>query len=98
MKRDAAIVVLFAGGIEIEVGERDSARVAEREIKEGCADDGVVSELDLAAVLEHEDGRFLRRFGIGCRGIGSRSGVRSGKIFWRSNVEPARLATIEPVI
>src|SRR6266568_2659667 len=64
LKGDAAIIVLLAGGFEIEVGEGDSAHMPGRQIKKSHADDGVVSEFQFATVFEDEKGRFLRRVGI----------------------------------
>jgi len=101
LKNDAAIVVLLACGLEIEIGESDSARVAGCQIKEGRADDGVVSEFELAAVLKDEESRLLGRFGIGCGVIilicsGILSGVGLRDIFDRRNVgSGTRSATVE---
>ena len=48
----AAVVVLFLGGVEVEIGECDFARVAGRHIEECCADYGVVSNFEFVAVFE----------------------------------------------
>ena len=52
----AAIVVLFLRGLEVEIGESDLARVAGSQVKERCADDGVISDFEFVAVLENQNG------------------------------------------
>ena len=88
MKSDAAIVVLLACGCEIEVGERDSARVSRRQVKERRADDGVISDFELVTVFEDEKRRSLRRFGIGRGVLGILNGMRLGDILHGWDVGP----------
>src|ERR1700687_529795 len=98
LKRDAAIFVLLAGGLEIEVGQRNFVNAASRQIKECLALDGVVSNFHLVTILEDQHDRFLRRIGLGIRvrSIGKLSRVRSGNVFYRGNVgSGSRSAAIE---
>src|ERR1041385_3892202 len=55
----ATIIVLLLGGDEVEIGERDFARVSGREVEERGADDGVVSYFKRVAILENEDSWIL---------------------------------------
>src|ERR1700688_784502 len=88
LKRDAAIFVLLAGGIEIEVGQRNLVNTAGRQIKESLVLDGVVSSFHLVTILEDQHDRFLRRIGLGIRvrSICTLRRVRSGNVFYRGNV------------
>jgi hypothetical protein len=52
----AAVVVLFLGGIEIEIGESDLARVAGRHIEQSGTDDRIVSDFEFVSVFEDENG------------------------------------------
>jgi hypothetical protein len=84
LKGDAAVFILPACGLEIEIGERNFAGVPGREIKESLADDSIVTDFQLAAILEYEKRGRLRRIGIRHGGIGSRGGVRRGNVsHWR---------------
>ena len=84
MKDDAAIVVLLAGGFEIEVGYGDAARVSGRQVEERCADDGVVSNFQFVTVSEDEKRRRLRRLGFCSSVIGILNGVgRRDILHWR---------------
>jgi hypothetical protein len=58
------IVVGFAGGREIEVGQQDLVGAAQAEVEEGIAYDGVVNHVGLVSVLENEDSRWLVGHGI----------------------------------
>jgi hypothetical protein len=88
LKRDAAIFILLAGGLEIEVGERYFVNAAGRQIKERLALDSVVSNFHLVTIFEHKHDRFLRRVGLGGwdRSIGKLRRVRSGNVFDWGNV------------
>lgn len=86
MKADATIVVLLARGLEIKSGERDFADVFGGKIKQSLADDGVVSQFQLATVLENQQGRFLRRIGNHSRSIRRVVRVKWGSIVHRRNV------------
>ena len=86
MKADATIVVLLARGLEIKSGERDFADVSGGKIKQSLADDGVVSQFQLATVLENQQGRFLRRIGNRNRSIRRVARVMWGSIVHRRNV------------
>ena len=57
LKDDAAIIVLFLGRFEIEIRQRDFAGVSRRQVKKRSALDGIVSDLQLAAILENEESR-----------------------------------------
>jgi len=96
LKADAAIVVVFAGGFEVEVGEGDSAGVTWREIEEERADDGVVSEFQLVTVFEDEQGGLSRLLGRSCGHVRIAGRVRRGNRVDRRDVGVfARSATIE---
>lgn len=86
MKRDAAIFILPARGLDIEIAQGNFAGVSGRQIKESLADDSVISDFQLTAILEYEKGRRLRRIGIRHGSIVSRGGVRCGNVSHRGNI------------
>ena len=53
---DAAVVVLFLGGQEIEIRESNLPGMARSQIVERLTDDGVVANLQLMTVFENENG------------------------------------------
>src|ERR1051326_7875226 len=87
----AAIIVLLLGGDQVEIGERDFARVSGREIEERGADDGVVPYFKRVAIFKNEDSWILSGLGIGERGI-RLAGVRRGDIFDRRDVGAGALS------
>ena len=63
LETHAAVVVLFAGRVEIEIGDGHLAGVSGRQIEESVADDGVVFKFDFATVFENEQSGYLGRLG-----------------------------------
>ena len=61
LEGDAAIIVQLLRGVNIEIGECDLPGMAGRQIKKSLANDGIVSDFELATVFEHEHSRILRR-------------------------------------
>lgn len=53
---DAAVVVRFAGGGEVDIGKWDFPGAAWGEIEECVSDNGVVDHIGTMAVFENEDG------------------------------------------
>jgi len=70
LEADAVFVVQPLRGVEIEIGERDFARVPRRHIVESLTYDRVVSDFKLVAVFEDEGGWIRRRLGSGRIGAG----------------------------
>ena len=62
LEGDAAVVVLFFRGGEVELGESDSAGMTGSEVIESLADDGVVGHLRHMAVFKHESCEGRGRF------------------------------------
>jgi hypothetical protein len=60
----AALVVLLAGRVEIEIGDQDPAAVSGSEIEQCRALDGVVPDFHSPAVFEHEKSGWQRRIGV----------------------------------
>src|SRR5438132_7472000 len=55
----AMVVIGFACGCEIEVGEQNLVGAARAEVKQSIAHDGVVDHIGLMAVVENEHSRRL---------------------------------------
>src|SRR5437764_134066 len=53
LEGDAAVVILLAGGFQIEIGQRNLPRVAASQIHQRRTDDGVVPDLDRVAILKN---------------------------------------------
>ena len=70
-KDDASIIILLAGGVEIEFRQRDLTRVTGREIEERGVEDRVVSDFELVSVFEDQKSGLKRSFGLGRRFVGS---------------------------
>jgi hypothetical protein len=96
LKRDAAVFILPARGLEIEIRKGNFAGVSGREVKESLADDSVVSDFQLASVLEYEKGRCLRRVGSRNGDVPSLARVRWGNVpYWRDIGIGARSSAVE---
>jgi hypothetical protein len=79
-----SVFVLPACRVEIEIGERNPARVSWSEVEKCFADDGIVSDFEIMAVFEDEQSRRLRR--LGDFAIGVQRAVRAGSIAGRRNI------------
>ena len=82
------LVVLFAGGFQVEIDQGDLATVPRRQIVNGLTENRVVRNLKGPAVFEDEQGRRQRRIGIDRRrffDVGSVLGwvSRCGGFDWR---------------
>ena len=96
MKGYAAIIVLLAGSLQIEISERDFAGMTRRQIKNSLAEDGVVSDFQLATIFEYKYGRLRRWLGSLGGGIVPLTGRRWRKIFDWGNIRAgARSASVE---
>src|ERR1700681_2917229 len=60
----AVVVIGFAGGGEIEVGEENLVGAARAEVKQSIAHDGIVYHVGLMAVFENEHSRRLSGHGL----------------------------------
>jgi len=85
MKVHAAVVVLLARGIEIKFRQRNLSRVPRSQIEKRRADDGIIADLKLASIFEHEHG-WLGRVGISDGDAGSLFGMRCGNVSYGRNV------------
>ncbi len=87
LERYAALVVLFAGRVQIEVADQDLAPVAGGQVKERRADYGIVRDFYCVSILKHKKSRRKRGLWFGCLGfLGLRrlGGVRRRRVlYWR---------------
>src|ERR1700676_37116 len=60
----ATVVIGFAGGGEIEVGEENLVGAGRAEVKQSIAHDGVIDHVGLMAVFENEHSRRLSGHGL----------------------------------
>lgn len=67
LEGDSALVVLLAGGFQVEIDEGDLATVVGRQIVNRLAENGIVRHFQRAAIFEDEKRRRQRRIVI-CRG------------------------------
>ena len=57
LKINAAVVVLFGGRGQVEIGDGNSVAASRRHVVEQGADDGVILYLQLVAIFEYQEGR-----------------------------------------
>src|ERR1700704_6881073 len=96
------VVIGFAGGCEIEVGEENLVGAARAEVKQSIAHDGVVDHVGLMAVFENEHSQRLSghgRFRFTGSWFGGRVGFRCeiagpSALHWRLCVSWARSADV----
>jgi hypothetical protein len=78
LEDDSTLVVLLGGGVEVEIGQRDSSGVTGGEVEERGADDRIVSDFKLVAVFEDEERGRKRRLGVRGRVVGRLAGRLGG--------------------
>src|SRR5437868_6166777 len=61
LERYAALVVLFASGLEVQIPDCEFVTVSGREVEQRLAEDGVIRDLQRASVFENQKRRRQRR-------------------------------------
>src|SRR6266576_814444 len=61
LERYAALVVLFAGGLEVQIPDGEFVTVCGRDVEQRLGEDGVIRDLQRASVFENQERRRQRR-------------------------------------
>ena len=98
LERYAALVVLLAGGLEVQIHDGEFVPSSGREVEQRLAKDGVICDFHGAPVLKNQKRRRQRRIRLYGRSFlpGPFGGVRGRGIFHRGHIRAgAGAAAIE---
>jgi hypothetical protein len=95
LERYAALVVLLAGRVKIEIGDQDPAPMSGREVEQGGALNGVISDFHCPPVFKYQKCGLQRWIGInrGWIGLDTFRNMRRSGLFGRRYVRALPLPT-----